>query len=40
VPMHVIGTVGGTRFTIQPIMQVAVDELKAIWSTGLASRLK
>jgi phosphoribosylformylglycinamidine synthase len=40
VPMHVIGTVGGTRFTIQPIMQVAVDELKAIWSSGLAARLK
>ena len=40
VPMHVIGSVGGTRFTIQPIMQVAVEELKMIWSTGLASRLK
>jgi phosphoribosylformylglycinamidine synthase len=40
VPMQVIGSVGGTRFTIQPVMQVAVDELKTIWSTGLAARLK
>lgn len=40
VPMQVIGSVGGTRFTIQPIMQVAVEELKMIWSTGLAARLR
>jgi len=40
VPMQVIGTVGGTRFVFQPLVQVSVEELKGIWSTGLTSRLK
>jgi len=40
VPMQAIGTVGGTRFIFQPLVQVGVDELKGIWSTGLTSRLK
>ena len=40
VPMQAIGTVGGTRFTIQPLLQMAVEELKAIWSNGLTARLK
>jgi phosphoribosylformylglycinamidine synthase subunit PurL len=40
VPMQAIGAVGGTRFTIQPLLQVAVEELKAIWSNGLTARLK
>ncbi len=40
VPMLVIGTVGGTRFTIQPLIQLPVDELKTIWSTALAAKLK
>jgi hypothetical protein len=38
--MQVIGTVGGTRFVFQPLVQVSVEELKGIWSTGLTSRLK
>jgi phosphoribosylformylglycinamidine (FGAM) synthase-like enzyme len=40
VPMQAIGAVGGARFTIQPLLQIAVEELKAIWSNGLTARLK
>jgi phosphoribosylformylglycinamidine synthase II len=40
VPMQVIGSVGGNRFTIQPLVQLPVDELSAIWANGLAARLK
>jgi phosphoribosylformylglycinamidine synthase len=40
VPMQVIGSVGGTRFTIQPLIQVPVDELRAVWANGLAAKLK
>jgi phosphoribosylformylglycinamidine (FGAM) synthase-like enzyme len=40
VPMQTIGAVGGTRFTIQPLLQMAVEELKTIWSNGLTARLK
>ncbi len=40
VPMQTIGAVGGARFTIQPLVQMAVEELKAIWSNGLTARLK
>ncbi len=40
VPTQAIGTVGGARFTIQPFLQMAVEELKAIWSNGLTARLK
>jgi phosphoribosylformylglycinamidine synthase len=40
VPMQVIGEVGGTRFVIQPLMQLPVDELKSIWSGALAAKLK
>ncbi|HEY1235883.1 MAG TPA: phosphoribosylformylglycinamidine synthase subunit PurL, partial [Candidatus Binatia bacterium] len=39
VPMQVIGTVGGTRFVFQPLVQVSVEELKGIWSSGLAAKL-
>ena len=39
-PMQVIGAVGGTRLTIQPLVQLPVDELKTIWANGLAARLK
>jgi len=40
VPMQAIGTVGGPRFIFEPLVQVSVEELKGIWSTGLTSRLK
>jgi phosphoribosylformylglycinamidine synthase len=40
VPLQVIGTVGGSRLVIQPLLQLPVDELKSIWSNGLTSRLK
>jgi phosphoribosylformylglycinamidine synthase len=40
VPAQVIGTVGGTRFVIHPLLQLPVEELKTIWSTGLTARLK
>ena len=40
VPLQVIGAVGGSRFSIQPILQLPVDELQVIWSSALADRLK
>ena len=40
VPVQVIGVVGGTRFSIQPLVQLPVEELKSIWSNGLTARLK
>jgi phosphoribosylformylglycinamidine synthase len=40
VPMQVMGSVGGTRFTIQPLLQLPVEELRAIWTSGLTGRLK
>jgi phosphoribosylformylglycinamidine synthase subunit PurL len=39
VPLRVIGTVGGTRLVVQPLLQLAVEELKSIWSSGLTSKL-
>ena len=38
--MHVIGTVGGARFVIQPLLQLPVEELRSIWAHGLTARLK
>ena len=40
VPMHVIGTVGGARFVIQPLLQLPVEELRSIWAHGITARLK
>ena len=40
VPMHVIGTVGGARFVIQPLLQLPVEELRSIWAHGLTARVK
>ncbi len=40
VPLQVIGTVGGTRLVVHPLLQLAVEELKSIWSSGLTSKLK
>jgi phosphoribosylformylglycinamidine synthase len=39
-PLLVIGTVGGTRLVIQPLVQLPVEELKSIWVNGLEKRLK
>ena len=39
VPLQVIGAVGGSRFSIQPILQLPVDELQMIWSSALGDRL-
>ena len=39
-PLQVIGSVGGTRLIIQPLVRVPVEELKSIWSNGLEKRLK
>ena len=40
VPLQVLGVVGGSRFTIQPLIQLPIDELKTTWSTALPARLK
>jgi phosphoribosylformylglycinamidine synthase len=39
-PMQVIGSTGGGRFVVQPLLQLPVEELKTIWATGLTARLK
>jgi phosphoribosylformylglycinamidine synthase II len=39
VPVQVIGAVGGTRLTLQPLLQAPVDELRSIWANGLTQRL-
>lgn len=40
VPTQAIGSVGGTRLMIQPLLQLSVDELRSIWSSGLTARLQ
>ena len=40
VPMHVIGTVGGARFVIQPLLQLQAEGMRSIWAHGLTPRLK
>jgi phosphoribosylformylglycinamidine synthase len=40
VPTQVIGAVGGTRFIIQPLLQLPVEELRSVWANGLSNRLK
>jgi len=40
VPLQVIGSVGGSRFTIQPLLGLPVEELRAAWAGGLTDRLK
>jgi len=40
VPAQVIGSVGGTRLVIQPLVQLPVEELRNIWATGLSARFK
>jgi phosphoribosylformylglycinamidine synthase subunit PurL len=39
VALQVIGAVGGSRFSIQPILQLPVDELRSVWSSALGNRL-
>jgi phosphoribosylformylglycinamidine synthase II len=40
VPLQVIGTVGGSRFMIQTLLNVPVEDLRLAWSNGLAEWLK
>jgi phosphoribosylformylglycinamidine synthase len=40
VPMRAIGSVGGTRLIVQPLLQLPVEELRSIWANGFTSRLK
>jgi phosphoribosylformylglycinamidine synthase len=39
-PLQVIGEVGGSRFMVQPFIQLPAEELKSIWSSGLEKRLQ
>ena len=39
-PMQVIGEVGGTRFVVQPMIRLPVEELKTIWGNALEKRLQ
>jgi phosphoribosylformylglycinamidine synthase len=39
VPLQVIGTVGGNRFVIQPLLALPLEDLRAAWSGGLTDRL-
>jgi phosphoribosylformylglycinamidine (FGAM) synthase-like enzyme len=38
-PIQVIGSVGGTRLAIKPLVQLPVDELRSVWATGLTAKL-
>src|SRR5215470_5959083 len=38
-PLQVIGSVGGTRLIIHPLVYLPVEEVKSIWSSGLEKRL-
>jgi len=40
VPLQVIGSVGGNRFMIQPVLNMPVEELRAAWAGGLTERLR
>ena len=40
VPMEVIGTVGGARFVIEPLVQLPVEELRSVWKLGLTQWLQ
>jgi hypothetical protein len=40
VALQVIGAVGGSRLSIQPILQLPIDELRSIWSSALSDRLQ
>jgi len=40
VALQVIGAVGGSRLSIQSILQLPVDELRSIWSSALSDRLQ
>ena len=39
VPLQVIGEVGGSRFTIRPVIGLTVEELKSIWTGVLEKNL-
>ncbi len=38
-PIQVIGAVGGTRFVVQPMIRLPVEDLKAVWGGALERRL-
>ncbi len=38
-PMQVLGEVGGSRLALQPLVQMAVDEVRSTWRQGLTRRL-
>jgi phosphoribosylformylglycinamidine synthase II len=40
VPVQVIGLVDGTRFTIRPLIQLPIEEIRAIWASALEAQLK
>jgi len=40
VPFMAIGVVGGSRLAFQPLLQLQVEELRAIWCNGLTAQLK
>ncbi len=40
VPMEVIGRVGGSRFVLEPLVQLPVEDLRSIWRSGLAHWLQ
>jgi phosphoribosylformylglycinamidine synthase II len=40
VPLQVIGNVGGSRFLLQALLSLPVEEVRTAWTGGLAERLK
>jgi phosphoribosylformylglycinamidine synthase len=39
-PLAVIGSVGGNRLSVQPLLQIPLDELRSIWANGLTAKLR
>jgi hypothetical protein len=38
-PMQAIGEVGGSRLSIQQLVQLPVEEIRSVWAHGLERRL-
>jgi len=39
-PMQVLGEVGGSRLSIQSLVQLPVEEMRSLWAHSLERRIK
>jgi phosphoribosylformylglycinamidine synthase II len=40
VPVQVLGSVGGARFIVRPLLRLPVEEVRTVWSSALPNHLK